>query len=89
MEDATLQVILGRFDKLDEKIDGALKEHSNLRAEVVEIKTKLEPLVTDATFKRRAAYVGHVFTGAVGAGIVLAVRTIWPAHVPPPSILSK
>jgi hypothetical protein len=39
------------------------------------------------TFRRRASYIGHVLTGAVGAGIMLAVNTIWPHYAPPLSRL--
>jgi hypothetical protein len=89
MEDSTLQVILGRFDKLDEKFDHQVREMTNLTSRVVAVETKLEPIVEDARFKGRVLILTHAFTGAIAGGIVLAIRTIWPAHVPSPSILGK
>ena len=89
MDDATLGVILGRFDKLDAKIDDAIQQHSDLRTEVATIRTQLNPLVKDATFRRRVQYFGHVLSGSIGAGIMLAIHAIWPHTVPPPSVLHK
>jgi hypothetical protein len=89
IDNDTLQVILGRFDKLDEKFDNQVKEMSNLTSRVVAVETKLEPIVDDAKFKGRVLVLTHAVTGAIAAGIVLAIRTIWPAHVAPPSILGK
>jgi hypothetical protein len=89
MEDSTLQVILGRFDKLDEKFDHQVGEMSNLTSRVTAVETKLEPIVEDAKFKGRVAILTHAVTGAIAAGIVMAVRTIWPPHIAPPSILGK
>jgi hypothetical protein len=88
MEDSTLNVILGRFDRLDEKFDAQAKELSSMASRVTAVETKLDPIVDDAKFKGRMALVTHALTGAIAGGIVLAIRTIWPAHVPPPSILS-
>jgi hypothetical protein len=82
-------VILGRFDRLDEKFDAQAKELSSLASRATALETKLDPLVSDAKFKSRVQYLSHVITGSIGAGIVLAIRAIWPAHVPPPSILGK
>jgi hypothetical protein len=87
MEDSTLQVILGRFDKLDNKLDAQATRLSSIASRVTAAEVKLEPLVTDTTFRRRANYVGHVLTGAIGAGIMVAINIIWPHYIPPPSIL--
>ena len=89
MEDATLNVILGRFDKLDEKFDKQATELSAMASRVTAVETKLEPIISDALFKNRLQLVTHAAASAVGAGIILAVRAIWPPHVAPPSILGK
>jgi hypothetical protein len=89
MEDSTLQVILGRFDKLDSKLDAQATQLSSIASRVTAAEVKLEPLVTEATFRRRANYLGHVLAGSIGAGIMLAFNAIWPHYVPPPSILHK
>ena len=89
MEDNTLTVILGRFDRLDEKFDAQAKEFSALTNRVAIVETKLDPIIEDAKFKGRIAIITHAVTGAIAAGIVLAIRTIWPPHIPPPSILGK
>ena len=89
MEDATLNVILSRFDRLDEKFDNQVKEISNMASRVTAVETKLEPIVEDAKFKGRVALLTHAVTGAIAAGIVMAIRTIWPPHIAPPSILGK
>lgn len=72
MDDTTLQVIIGRFDRLDLKIDGALAEHNTLRVRVAELegeisatKTVADSLVSEATFKRRASYVVSAVVGAI------------------------
>lgn len=78
MDDATLQVILGRFDKLDAKIDGALQGQSVLASRVTAVETKVEPVVSEATFQRRTRYVGHVLSGSIGAGLIAAWQYLFP-----------
>lgn len=78
MDDTTLQVILGRFDKLDAKIDGALQGQSVLASRVTAVETKVEPVVSEATFRRRTRYVGHVLSGSIGAGLIAAWQYLFP-----------
>jgi len=82
VDNATLQVILGRFDRLDEKFDHQATELSNMASRVTAVETKLDPIVDDAKFKGRLALVTHAVTGAIAGGIVLAVKAIWPGHPP-------
>jgi hypothetical protein len=89
MEDSTLQVILGRFDKLDGKFDAQAEKLSAMASRVTAVETKLDPIVKDASFKRRANYLGHVLTAAIATGLTLTINAIWPHYVPPPSILRK
>jgi hypothetical protein len=76
-----------------EEVRGLRKEvqdnFKNYENRITAVETKVEPLVDDAKFKSRLQLVTHAAASAIGAGIVLAVRTVWPAHVPPPSILGK
>jgi hypothetical protein len=69
MDNETLQVILGRFDKLDEKIDGALKEQSALGSRVTAVETKVQPIVDDSRFKQRVQYAVTFAIAAVGSYI--------------------
>ena len=82
MDDATVQLILGRFDKVDEKLDAQSKEISTLASRVTALETKVEtqvnPLVSEATFQRRTRYVGHVLSGSIGAGIIAAWQWLFP-----------
>ena len=72
MDDNTLQVILGRFDRLDAKIDGALAGQASLASRVTAVETKVEPVVSEAAFQRRTRYVGHVLSGSTGARLITA-----------------
>jgi hypothetical protein len=78
MDNDTLQILLGRFDKLDAKIDGALAEHSTLASRVTAVETKIDPLVNDSTFKRRVDYVKTGLAASIGAGIVIGFKAIFP-----------
>jgi len=78
MDDTTLEVILGRFDKLDAKIDGALSRQASLESRVTAVETKADPVVSEATFQRRTRYVGHVLSGSVGAGLIAAWQYLFP-----------
>lgn len=89
MDDATLSVILSRFDKLDTKIDEALKENANTNSRVTALETQLAPVLSEQTFRRRVAYLGHVIAVAISTGITLAIRALWPSPSGPPSILHK
>ena len=81
----TLQVILGRFDKIDEKLEAKLeplaKGQADLQAKVTTIETKLEPVIADAAFKRKVDYVKTGLAGSIGAGLVMAFRFLFP-HTP-------
>ncbi len=68
MEDATLNVILSRFDRLDEKFDNHVKEISNIASRVTAVETKLEPIVEDSKFKSRVAIFTHALTGSHRSG---------------------
>jgi hypothetical protein len=62
----------------------------NYEDRITAIETKLEPLVRDASFKRRIQYIGNVISGSVGAALIVGVlRFVFPHYVPPPSILGK
>jgi hypothetical protein len=93
MEDNTLAVILSRFDKLDTKNDEALRAIAALASRVTAVETKLEtqlsPVVAEQTFRRRAAYFGHIISLAISTAITLAIRALWPSPGGPPSILHK
>ena len=78
MDDKTLEVILSRFDKLDAKIDGALAGQASLASRVTAVETKVDPVVSEATFQRRTRYVGHVLSGSIGAGIIAAWQWLFP-----------
>jgi hypothetical protein len=85
MDNDTLQVILSRFDKLDEKIDGALREHSDLRVDVEAVKgdvallkDKADSLTGDAKFTRRVTVVQHAATATIAGSIVAALSHFFP-----------
>ncbi len=78
MDDKTLEVILSRFDKLDAKIDGALSKQATLESRVTAVETKVDPVVSEATFQRRTRYVGHVLSGSIGAGLIAAWQYLFP-----------
>jgi hypothetical protein len=82
MDDATLDVILGRFDKLDSKLDAQATQLSSITSRVTATEVKLEPLVTEATFRRRANHLGHVLTAAIATGLTLTINAIWPHYAP-------
>ena len=82
----TQQMILDEVRGLRKEVQDHFKNYEN---RITAVETKVEPLVEDAKFKSRVQLLTHALTGAIGAGIVMAVRMIWPAHVPPPSILGK
>jgi hypothetical protein len=71
-------VILSRFDKLDAKIDGALSKQSSLESCVTAVETKVDPVVSEATFERRTRHVGHVLSGSIGAGLIAAWQYLFP-----------
>ena len=82
-------MILSRFDRLDEKFDKQATELSSIASRVTAVETKVDPLVDEAKFQSRVKVLGHVLTSAITLGIMGVVRLLWPAHVPPPSILGK
>ena len=86
----TQQMILDEVRGLRKEVQDNFKNYEN---RITAVETKLDPIVQDATFARRMKVWSHVITSAVTSavtlGIVGAIRMIWPAHVPPPSILGK
>jgi tetrahydromethanopterin S-methyltransferase subunit G len=78
MDDTTLEVILSRFDKLDAKIDRAIDGQASLASRVTAVETKVDPVVSEATFQRRTRYVGHVLSGSIGAGLIAAWQYLFP-----------
>ena len=56
MDDNTLSVILSRFDRLDNKIDDAMKANSALASRVTAVETQIVPVIQEQTFRRRAQY---------------------------------
>jgi hypothetical protein len=89
MDDNTLSVLLSRFDRLDTKNDDTIKAIAALASRVTAVETQLAPVVQEQTFRRRAAYLGHIIAVAISTGITLAIRVIWPSPFVPPSILHK
>ena len=59
MDDKTLEVILSRFDILDAKIDGALAGQASPASRVTATETKVEPVVSEATFHSSWGYIGR------------------------------
>jgi hypothetical protein len=59
MDDATLQTILSRFDKLDTKIDGFAIQHADLRVDVETVKGDVAGLQSESMSGKIRDYIGY------------------------------
>jgi hypothetical protein len=74
MDDNTLSVILSRFDRLDNKIDNAMKANAELTSRVTAVETQIVPVIQEQTFRRRAQYLGHVISVAISTSIAVLLN---------------
>lgn len=74
MEDATVQVILSRFDRLDEKLDKAIAKTAEQDVRLA----KAELQLADAKFKNRVLYLSHAFAVAIGGAFITVLHYFFP-----------
>jgi hypothetical protein len=74
MEDATVQLILGRFDKLDEKLDRAIAKQGEQEVRLA----KAEMVLADQKFKSRVLFASHAFAVAIGGVFMTVLHYFFP-----------
>lgn len=74
MEDATVQLILGRFDKLDEKLDKAIAKQGEQEVRLAKAEMQLE----EAKFTSRVLFVSHTFAVAIGGVFMTILHYFFP-----------
>lgn len=74
MEDSTVQVILSRFDKLDEKLDKVIAIQTDHEVRLA----KAEMVLEDNKFTSRVLFVSHAIAVAIGGGLHFFLNLIFP-----------
>lgn len=78
MEDTTVQLILSRFDKLDEKLDKAIAKQSDHEVRLVKAEMYVEDAKEDAKFKKRTLFASHAFAVAIGGVFMTILHYFFP-----------
>lgn len=77
MDQSTLEFLTGRFDKVEKLIGEVREDGAADRNRISVLETKVEPLVSESTFKRRLQLASSAAAGAIASGIVLGFRYIF------------